>query len=72
MADPSSARLGTSPLSRRRFLVAGGIAGGALALGGALFMRGGGTGWYASLLPDGLRPRSLSPKAFAVLHAFFG
>lgn len=58
-----------NPLTRRRLLAAGGLAGGALALGGALLMRGGGDGWYRSLLPAGVEPRVLSPKAFAVLHA---
>lgn len=58
-----------NPLSRRKFLVAGGLAGGALALGGALLMRGGGSDWYRSLVPAGVQPRALSLKAFAVLHA---
>jgi hypothetical protein len=59
-----------NPLTRRKFLVAGGLAGGALALGGALVMRGGGDAWYRSLLPAGVQPRALSVKAFGVLHAF--
>lgn len=58
-----------NPLTRRKLLVAGGLAGGALGLGSWLVMRGGGSGWYRSLLPEGVEPRVLSPKAFAVLHA---
>jgi Gluconate 2-dehydrogenase subunit 3 len=58
-----------NPLTRRKLLVAGGLAGGALALGGALLMRGGGSAWYRALIPEGVQPRTLSLKAFAVLHA---
>jgi hypothetical protein len=59
-----------NPLTRRKLLVAGGLAGGALALGSALVMRGGGAGWYRGLIPDGVEPRVLSPKALGVLHTF--
>ncbi|MDP1825180.1 MAG: gluconate 2-dehydrogenase subunit 3 family protein [Archangium sp.] len=58
-----------NPLTRRRFLVAGGVVGAALAAGSALLMRGGGDAHYASLLP-GATPRVLSRKELGVLAAF--
>ena len=58
-----------NPLSRRRFLIAGGLVGGALAAGSALLMRGGGDEHYRSLLP-GAMPVVLSMKELGVLSAF--
>ena len=58
-----------NPLSRRRFLVAGGVTAGVLATGSALLMRGGGDAHYASLT-DGATPRTLSLKEYGVLSAF--
>jgi hypothetical protein len=60
----------TNPLTRRKLLVAGGLAGGALAIGASLLLRGGGSGWYRGLIPAGVESRVLSPKALAVLYAF--
>src|SRR4051812_39026634 len=59
-----------NPLTRRKFLIIGGVTGSALAVGTALWARGGGDGWYRSLIPAGVEPKSLSLKAFGVLHAF--
>ncbi len=58
-----------NPLSRRRFLIAGGVVTGALAVGSAVLMRGGGDAHYAGLIP-GAQPRVLSLKELAVLAAF--
>jgi len=58
-----------NPLTRRRFLIAGGAVTGALAAGSALLMRGGGDAHYAGLVP-GAQPRVLSLKELAVLAAF--
>ncbi len=55
-------------LSRRRLLQVGGLTGAALAVGGALVMRGGGDEHYRALVP-GATPRVLSPKALGVLGA---
>ncbi len=57
----------SSPLSRRRFLQVGGVGGALLTLGGVLVLRGGGSAHYRSLHPAGVRPQTLSPKAFGVL-----
>jgi hypothetical protein len=58
-----------NPLSRRRFLIAGGAVAGALAAGSVLLMRGGGDAHYASLIP-GATPRVLSLKELGALAAF--
>lgn len=58
-----------NPLTRRKFLAVSGVAAGALAVGSALVMRGGGSDWYRSLLRPGAEPKSLSLKALGVLHA---
>lgn len=58
-----------NPLTRRRFLITGGVTGGALAFGSAMFMRGGGDAHYASLI-DGSTPRVLTIKELGVLSAF--
>ena len=57
-----------APFTRRRLLQVGGLTGAALAVGGALLMRGGGDEHYRSLAP-GAAPRVLSPKALGVLAA---
>ena len=57
-----------NPLSRRRFLITGGLMGGALVAAG-LFVRGGGDAHYASLL-KGAKPEVLSLKELGVLAAF--
>lgn len=56
-------------LTRRRLLIAGGLTGGALALGSALVMQGGGDEHYRALCP-GASPRVLSLKELGVLAAF--
>ncbi len=58
-----------NPLSRRRFLVTGGLMSGALVVAAGFFMRGGGDAHYASLLP-GATPEVLSLKELGVLAAF--
>ena len=56
-----------SPLSRRRFIKAGGIAGALFAVGGLVIARGGGHGHYLALAPPNVDPLILSDKAFGVL-----
>ncbi|MBS1153722.1 MAG: hypothetical protein H6Q89_5420 [Myxococcaceae bacterium] len=58
-----------SPLSRRRFLLVGGVTGALLAVGGVLVARGGGRTHYRALAPPGVRPLVFSDKAFGVLCA---
>jgi hypothetical protein len=59
----------TNPLTRRRLLQLGGVAGGALAVGSALLMRGGGDEHYRALAPQAV-PKILSLKELGVLAAF--
>lgn len=58
-----------NPLSRRRLLKVGGVAGAALAGGAWLVMRGGGDAHYRALCP-GASPVVLSVKELGVLAAF--
>jgi hypothetical protein len=59
----------TNPLTRRRLLQVGGLAGGALALGSLVLMRGGGEAHYRAFAP-GAAPELLSFKELGVLAAF--
>lgn len=59
----------TNPLTRRRLLQVGGVAGGALLVGSAVLMRGGGDEHYRSFAPQAA-PQVLSWKELGVLAVF--